>query len=279
MLIPWVSGQFNYEGVTVTTGSKITDNSPLQENTVLNEIEYEVIYLTGDDDTNRSKISECSQNTNGNYRYVMTANWSIKQIPNFYGANVILDLNGYLLDAIGYQSVGSSGYLSLWSNRFEITDTSPGGRGEFSGNNPLAAVKSQLDLVISGGRISGFFHFHVKPNSLQFLGGYTKLSYWSPYGELKVPTNVIVADYLTVEGYYSGLPSEVKQYYDYAVSTSKLVSGAFNSVYGYAWKLSVTDLRQVVIPDNKTYYLWGRNEDGWYEDLKRVYVDGAWVAE
>ena len=69
--------------------------------------------------------------------------------------------------------------------------------------------------------------------------------------------------------------SKVKEYDYYAVSTSNLVSGDYNYQFGYAWELSAAELNNLVIPDDQTYYLWGRNQGENYEYLHLQYA-GKW---
>lgn len=255
---------------------------------IIDGVEYEVIYLDGDNEANLTKVYDCNQNTDGNYCYVMTADWDIPAASSsisIRGHSIILDLNGYTFSVSGYIANQVHSYLSLHCNKFTVTDSSMAQSGTvISGNHVFVLWGDNIkEIVVSGGTIKGAIALKRPYQTVIFNGGIFPAGQQEVinYGDGSVfkPTAIVlVAPWMNATYNASGEVTSVKPRYDYfAVSPSDLFSGAYNDVYGYAWELNATQLSNLTISTDRTYYLWGRNKDGWYQYLNLRYVDGAWI--
>ena len=126
---------------------------------------------------------------------------------------------------------------------------------------------------MSGGTIKGGFTIQGSAQCDVVLLGGTITGQFNIWGTAKI-TSLTVAPWVNVTYDESGKPTAVISPANFTVSTTDLVAGAYNYAYGYAWELTATELNKLEIPANKTYYLWGRNRDGWYEYLDFTCRDG-----
>lgn len=254
---------------------------------VINGVTYEVVYLDGDYYSNKAKLAP--EESSGNYRYVMTADFDMSFDATHHdcrfwigGNAVIWDLNGHTLTTNGWVSGGNVemdywSYLCLRCTRFELTDSSAAQSGRLVGQGRwqnIVMLECE-DLVISGGGglLAVSYSGTHDSASITFTGGvYDTLRFWG----LNADENLVVAPYLNATYDADGRPTAVKPYDDYAVSTTDLAAGAYNYVYGYAWELNLTELNNLAISTDKTYYLWARDKDGWYHYLDLCYTDGKW---
>ena len=233
-------------------------------------ITYQTIYLTGDDASNQSKINECNQNTNGNYRYVMTADWVSSGNKNIYGANVIWDLQGY--------TYTPSGYLSLYCTTFEIMDSSPAMTGTIvRGGVFLAALSDSRTktVTISGGTmVGGKMHMYV--GEVIFRGGnYQNTDPNDSQGVLWSATGKITVAPWVVPTWRNGVLTAIASCDYYAVSTSDTTAGIYNYAICYRWEITARDMAKLVVPTDKTYYLFGRSHAGAYQYLQQQYLNGV----
>lgn len=58
----------------------------------------------------------------------------------------------------------------------------------------------------------------------------------------------------------------------FAISTSNTVSGTYNYELGHSWELTLDQMLTCRIPDDQTYYLFGRYLDGAYQPLNLRYA-------
>lgn len=253
---------------------------------VINGITYEVIYLDGDNTENWNKINSHSYSDRGNYRYVMTADWHITflnnnpnySIPGLYGNSVIFDLNGYTLTTVAVSTY--SGCLDFRSENAEITDSSAAGTGTIICNNIYALSVNMYNgsviFTVSGGNFyAPIFICHDAIYNEAYGWTYdVVLRGGNFYGVGNCPLvwEKDGGDYpFTVSPDMVLVKSEqnisIKPYDAYAVSPSDQWCGAYNYAYGVAWEISAKELANLEIPTDKTYYLWGRNQDEWYQLL------------
>ena len=77
--------------------------------------------------------------------------------------------------------------------------------------------------------------------------------------------NFYIADYVTVTrsgGYMDITTNANTTGAGFAVSTSSIVSGAYNNAIGAAWDLSAGDcILEKITKKNSSYYLWYRGSD------------------
>ena len=257
---------------------------------VIGGITYETIYLTGNSDANVAELTKRA-NTNGNYRYILTANWSLlgqnQDDVSFYGNAIIVDLNGY---AVNCQSgVG----LYFCCPLAEVVDSSLTRGGQITNSAVIIGVRNvkrcqltlsggfirpdyygfnqycDLDLIINGGTGA---HFNV-PSGSGYLGltrnwgNYDTTLTFAPWVELTYQN----------DGRISGWNSRALYY---VVSPRKdILSGVYNYEYSLASDLTGGELSKLDVPADKTYYLWGRGRGDAYEYLNIYYDPGKkeWV--
>lgn len=124
---------------------------------------------------------------------------------------------------------------------------------------------TKTNIVINGGSLVNQQVQAIEPNGHVILDFETKITV-APYVRATYDANGNIVSAVTPDYF--------------AVSTSDSVSGIYNYAYGYQWNLTAEALSNLTLPTNKTYYLWGRNTDGWYEFLHLRYDNDQrnWVA-
>ena len=262
---PWIVPSYHDNGV-------LSGWTSLERSEVIDGIEYETIYLTNDSADNMRKINMAT--ATGNYHYVMLNGWNLvtsKAKPYFYGAHVILDCNSHALTATNY---ANGGYLPRFcvTESLEITSS---GKGTVN-LNPIVFNTTPQTLIISG-NIGIYYHENLHLDETQVIIRGTQYIYFNCDAEY-ANRNFIVAPYLNLKINSANQVTYAPSHTAYAISTSNVVPGRYNYEFSLGWDLTVGELSKLAVPDDKTYYLWGRNGNGEYEYLNVVYRDGAWVS-
>ena len=237
--------------------------------------QYDVIYLQGDSNHTQS-LAFFKGTSTGNYHYILMDDWDL--ITNkagrgaghtVLGNHVILDLNGHVITC-GNASNGSN-YVYVNASSLELTDSSLAGTGVLGATTSGEQLKT---VIISG---NGMYNFQNNNSGnvmdITVRGGkYMRLS-----GDGILNSHLTVAPYLNLT-YSEGIYRYYAASHDYyAVSDNTLIFGAYNYEFGQVWDLTVGQLANLAVPDDKTYYLWGCTVNGGYEYLAIEYRDGAWV--
>lgn len=209
---------------------------------------------------------------------------------------VILDLNGQIIKL-------HSPYGEIFLRYLEIRDDSPDGNGRIDGGIDItggggtdvsvAVYGGTIDYVnldnagynqtfnLYGGQINRkvtFIYYNADTTINTFCNIYGGLLIGgiSTKGLDKKP-NLTIAPYINATYDSNGNLTSAITYDYYAVSTSDLISGAYNTAYNLAWDISVEQLNHLEIPTDKIYYLWGRIKDNWYRYYGLKYVNGELV--
>ena len=199
----------------------------------------------------------------------MVANKNRKEMV---GNHIIFDLNGHRITSGNGDGVNY--YICIYETQvLEFTDTSAVGGGYiysiiganipkliFSGNgsyNTESGSASTSEVVIRGGQRVQVFNYSSTGNTTyqRVVAPYMQLS--SDNGRTMIYTPRSDA---------------------FAVADNETVAGVYNYEFGHLWDLRVGELYGLTVPDDKTYYLFGRNAGGAYGYLNIVYRDGQWVA-
>lgn len=259
--------------------------------------EYAVLDVYGN--TSFATLNEFFQN-NKYAKLVLKENVACNNYnSDFYcnSSSIIIDLNGY-----NFQSRGTG----FNCQSLQIMDSSAAGTGSLTfgmaysycrtfilhsgtitDNFALGTDSSKtLQCYIYGGNIEETIYFQGYSNNFIYfcmLGGSVGCvlneSIFTDYN-IEINLAPCVSGDLTTRfagDYYFLATDLIAADYYYAVSTTDLISGAYNYAYGYAWELTAAELSRLEVPSDKTYYLWGRNKDGWYEYLDLCYVNGELI--
>ena len=228
---------------------------------VIDGVTYEVITLTSDSAANMSKINAHKSGDTGNYRYVMTGDWDLvtnKVAPYFYGNHLIFDFNGHSIRSTGYSG---GGFLPFFqpTTTLELTCSGPSS----GGTTPIVFRGTPQTVIFSGNFKCTYFEgLHAET---VIIRGVQQLV-------TAENANYFVAPYIK---YSAG--AYVPSHAYYTVSASDILLGEHNYEFNLGWDLTVGELSKLAIPNDRTYYLYGRNADGAYEYLNIQSVDGAWV--
>lgn len=216
---------------------------------------------------------------------------------SFSSQGVILDLHGYTIK-VSRTVTNITASVNISSHYVEVRDSSATGTGTIDATFLYVhskSLSSAMKLVLRGGNFS---QVHIDGHDNKSTSNQTALqvevyggtvSQFIKYNvrsvdtvaELKVTGGVVrnavvenvkagdLTNYqLKITNTTGNQIGNVKYDYDYyAVSTTPYASGAYNDVYGYVWEINITELSSFRTPADKTYYLWGRYADGWYEYL------------
>ena len=244
---------------------------------VINGITYQTIEIPGDRDP-KASMAIFNGVSMGNYYYYLTGNWDMVATDShgtLKGYNVILDFNGY---SINSSATGEGGqFITFACDTLELTDSSVSGGGGINVND-----MSQTKTMIASGNLGSCqLNFSGTGKTMIIRGGQNVILYaWGVGGVAENAGTLVVAPYMWRETLVSFGKYDAYCYHSvcdyYTVSDSPLVSGVYNFEYSKQWDLTVGELSKLVVSDDKTYYLWGRNADGEYEYLNIVYRDGEW---
>lgn len=253
-----------------------------------------------------------------NHQYVklvLVADWNILE-EEFYIWGISGEFCGLIIDLNGHTM--SMDRMNVGAKYIEFLDSSIDGSGVLNGGYIYSStviacvvrggtynldthafaltVSTETTFSMYGGVINGGMNavrFKVRSTDVtaNFImyggslnGGVVVESYPLPghdsFDVSNYKINTAIAPYMKVVTYgENGYPSTVEAYDAYAVSTTPYASSAYNYAYGYQWELSAAELANLEIPTDKTYYLWGRGKDGWYEYLDLRCTDGqTWQA-
>ena len=141
-------------------------------------------------------------------------------------------------------------------------------------------LKQPATFYMYGGRISGIgISYHHGLSTKTDLTGYQLTTVLAPYVQGKVYDDYYIPPYAQLtEVVRISEPFSAPEIF--AVSKSNIVCGIYNFEYNYVPNINSITLKNLVVPNDTIYYLWGRNADGIYEYLN-TYYDGSkrtWVA-
>ena len=273
---PWVQATYN--------GSDGLVSFVANENYEQDGLVYHTLYLTSDNADNINKVDACNQYKNDNIRYVLTDDWDLRNNTaniTFYNYAVIIDLNGCQVSFRRWTSEAHCNF-SFHTTWAEITDSSRVRRGVLNctaGALTLYEIFSGTLTIAGGTKIGSYGVIDTYGSvNLVFKGG----SYaTNPLVRvMSGSVTMTFAAWVTTTYSDDGKLTAVNSANYFAVSDSKVISGAYNYAVGYTWDLTAGELWNLAVPVDKAYYLWGRNADGAYEYLN-TYYDGSkrtWVA-
>ena len=253
---------------TYDTQGRVLTCQPIERKSSDGET-YQTVVLKGNSDLAQSKAAFFGGNSTVNYYYIVLNDWDFvtnKISGTVYGNKIVLDLNGHHL--VTTDSSGGGWYPVFQCTTLEYTDTSL--TGGSIGTTVIGGVKSVVcsgngSYVIGSGSSSAI--------DITIRGGKSvTFSFWGSGGLANA--NLTVAPYMLALNDSNSWRVYRPTHNSYIISTSTIVSGAYNYEFGQVWDLTVGQLANLAVPDDKTYYLWGRNADGAYEYLN-IYYDRA----